>query len=121
MRFPILTVSAFTALALSASVASAQPPRAGAGRPGAQEHRAELRDKLKSMTPEERKAALAAAKERRDEAKKNPSEENKAWRTALQAEIKANHEAVKAGTITRQTAAAQLKAWREAHPAPKKS
>lgn len=120
MRFSTLTVSAFVGLALSAGVASAQAPRAGGGRPGAQEHRAELRDKLKNMTPEERKAALAAAKERRENAKNSATDEQKAWRTALQAELKATHEAVKAGTLTRQTAAAQLKAWRDAHPAPKK-
>ncbi|MES2521454.1 MAG: hypothetical protein V4617_02065 [Gemmatimonadota bacterium] len=120
MRASILSVSAFVALALTASVASAQSPRAGSGRPGAPEHRAELRDKLKSMTPEERKAALAAAKERRDDGKRNASDAQKAHHAAMQAELKATHEAVKAGTLTRQSAAAQLKAWREAHPAPKK-
>ena len=121
MRRSVMTISTLFAIALTASAASAQPPRAGAGRPGAQEHRAELRDKFKSMTPEERKAALEKAKERRGELKNKATDEQKAWRAALQAELKGTHDAVKAGTLTRETAASQLKAWRDANPRPKKS
>jgi hypothetical protein len=121
MRHSILTISALVAIAVTASSARAQATRMGGSRPGAQEHRTELRDRLKSMTPEERKAALEKAKDRREDAKKNATDEQKAWHAALQTQLKSTREAVKAGTLTRQTAASQLKAWREANPRPKKS
>ncbi len=119
MRYTLVAV---TALLVSAgSTAQAQPARGGARGPAAQEHRAELREKLKNMTPEQRKAALEKAKENRKDRVDNMSDEQKAWAKAYQAEVKATRDGVKAGTLTRATAAEQLKAWRDAHPHPKKS
>ena len=81
----------------------------------------ERRDKLKNMTPEERKAALAKAKENRKDRAANLTDAQKAWMKAEAAEMKTVRDGVKAGTITKQSAAAQLKAWREANPRPKSS
>lgn len=121
MRYTFLTVAALAVSTLGASGAHAQAAR-GAGRgPAAQEHRAELREKLKNMTPEERKAALEKAKENRKDRVDNMSDEQKAWAKAYQAELKATRDGVKSGTLTKATAAEQLKAWRDAHPHPKKS
>ncbi len=121
MRYKLLALTALAVSALGAGAVSAQPARGAARGPAAQEHRAELREKLKNMTPEERKAALEKAKENRKDRVDNMSDEQKAWAKAYHAEVKSTREAVKAGTLTKQTAAQQLKAWRDAHPHPKKS
>ena len=44
-----------------------------------------------------------------------PTAEQKAYAKALRAEQKSLHDQVKAGTLTKQSAADQLKAWREAN------
>lgn len=121
MRYQLLAVAAFAVSSLTAGALQAQPARGAARGPAAQEHRAELREKLKNMTPEERKAALEKAKENRKDRVENMTDEQKAWAKAYQAELKATREGVKAGTLTKATAAQQLKAWRDAHPHPKKS
>ena len=116
MRFQKLSVAAMVALVFTAGVASAQPSaRAGAG----QEQRQAMRDKLKSMTPEERKAALEKAKEKRAEHASKLSDEQKAWQKSYAAELKSTRAGVKAGTLTKETAASQLKTWRAANPRPK--
>ncbi|MEP6831913.1 MAG: hypothetical protein ABJB74_00910 [Gemmatimonas sp.] len=118
MRFKLLSAAAVAVVALSASSASAQAGPARRGPAAAPEQRAEMRDRLKAMTPEERKAALDKAKDQREHARANATEAQKAWVVAYNAELKSTHEGVKAGTLTRQTAASQLKAWRESNPRP---
>jgi hypothetical protein len=51
---------------------------------------------------------------------KNATPEQKAYAKALIEEQKKIRAEVKAGTLDRKSAAAELKAWREANPAPKK-
>ena len=92
-----------------------------ARRAAAVERRKELREKLQAMTPEQRKAALAKAKHRARKHHKNMTDAQKAFAASRRAEVKSEAAAVKAGTITRETAAAQLKAWRAANPRPAKS
>lgn len=116
MRFQKLSVAALASLVFTAGVASAQPgARAGAG----QEQRQDMRDKLKNMTPEERKAALEKAKENRAEHASKMTDEQKAWRKLYAAELKSTRAGVKAGTLTKETAASQLKTWRASNPRPK--
>jgi Spy/CpxP family protein refolding chaperone len=85
----------------AASTAGAQAPTTGV-RDGAsrrehiREHRAHIREKLHTLSPEQRAAW-------------------KAYQKAYQAERKALREQVKAGTLDKKTAAEQLKAWREAN------
>ena len=79
----------------------------------------ERRDKLKDMTPEQRKAAIEKAKENRKDHAASLTDAQKAWMKAEAAEMKSVREGVKAGTLTKATAAAQLKAWRTANPRPK--
>jgi peptidoglycan hydrolase CwlO-like protein len=76
---------------------------------------------LPTLTPEQRKAALEKAKENRADRRDKLTDEQKAWAKAYGEEVKSTHGAVKAGTLTRQTAAEQLKAWRDANPRPKSS
>lgn len=120
MRLSFLNIAALATALCSASALGAQT-RPGPGpraRPG-QEQRAALRDRLKTATPEARKAALDKAKERRSEAGgRTASDEQKAWIKAMHAQRQTTHAAVKAGTLTRQSAAEQLKAWRAANPRP---
>ncbi|AMW05717.1 hypothetical protein [Gemmatimonas phototrophica] len=134
MRHLTRTSALVAAMVLTAATAQAQGAAGAAGRAAGQERRAaaqerradareNLGQKLKDMTPEERKAALAQAKERREERREerleNATPEQRAWAQAMAAEGKRIQEGVKAGTLTRETAAAQLKAWREANPRPK--
>ncbi len=110
----IRTVVALTTLVgaalFSVGTLQAQPTtRAGA---------AERREKLKNMTPEERKAALEKAKANRKEHAGKLSDAQKAWAKSEAAEVKSIRDGVKAGTLTKETAAAQLKAWRAANPRP---
>lgn len=106
MRKTVLTTLSLAALALVISSSSAQAQgargRAGAGadvaarRAWMQEHRADLKAKWESLTPEQRDAY-------------------KAHLTAYRDERKSLMEQVKAGTLDKKTAATQLKAWREAN------
>ncbi len=126
MKYVTRTSALIAAILFTAASAHAQ---AGAGaastagtpdrRAAAQERRAEARENLKNMTPEERKAALAQAKERREERRENLTPEQRAWAQALATESKRIQDGVKGGTLTRESAAAQLKAWREANARPK--
>ena len=101
MRKIVLTVAAVV-LALSANTAQAQAGRPAAGADAAaraewmKEHRADVRAKWETLTPEQRAAFKAQMK-------------------AYEDERKSLMEQVKAGKIDRKTAAAQLKAWREEH------
>jgi Spy/CpxP family protein refolding chaperone len=109
MKTSLKMVAFGSALVLSivaASTASAQ------GKPGAadraarkerlKEHGAIMRQKLESLSPEQ-KAAL------------------KAYRDAYKAEKMSLRAQIKAGTLDKKTAAEQLKAWREANRPAKKS
>ncbi len=126
MQYLARTSALVAAIVFTAATAHAQ---AGAGaastagtpdrRAAAQERRAEVRENLKNMTPDERKAALSQAKDRREERRENLTPEQRAWGQAMSAESKRIQEGVKGGTLTRETAAAQLKAWREANARPK--
>ncbi|MEP6622765.1 MAG: hypothetical protein ABJE47_25820 [bacterium] len=101
MRKTLLTAAAFI-LTLSASSVQAQAARPGAGadaearREWMKEHRADMKAKWETLTPEQRAAFKADMK-------------------AYQDERKSLMEQVKAGKIDKKTAAAQLKAWREEH------
>ncbi|MEP6780449.1 MAG: hypothetical protein ABJC26_11215 [Gemmatimonadaceae bacterium] len=92
-----------------------------ARRAAAVERRTEMRAKLQAMTPEQRKEALKKAKHRAAKHRKNMTADQKAFAKARHAEVKSEAAAVKAGTITKETAASQLKAWRAANPRPTKS
>lgn len=134
MRHLTRTSAFVAAMVLTAVTAQAQGAAGATGRAAgqerraaAQERRAEAREtlgqKLKDMNPEERKAALAQAKERREERRDDRREhatpEQRAWAQAMATEGKRIQEGVKAGALTRETAAAQLKTWRDANPRPK--
>ncbi len=118
MRYNLISIAAFTATMLVVSTASAQVTASARGPAAAQERRADMREKLKAMTPEERKVAIAAAKEKREAHNANLTDAQKAWQKSLNGEQKTTHAAVKAGTLTKETAAQQLKAWRAANPRP---
>ncbi len=126
MRIKMLSAALLGALLTvgSAAVNTAQAQTgttAGtARRAAAVERRKEMREKLQAMTPEQRKDAMAKAKNRAAKHHKNLSPAQKAWDSAHRAEMKSEHDAVKAGTLTRETAAAQLKAWRASNPRPAK-
>ena len=91
-----------------------------ARRAAAVERRKEFREKLQAMTPEQRQAALDKAKQRAAKHRHNMTPAQKAYAAARHEEVKSERAAVKAGTLTRETAAAQLQAWRAAHPRPAK-
>lgn len=119
MRYPILFAAALTLSAVGATHVNAQAATSGRPGAGAAERRSEMRDKLKGMSPEERKAAIDRAKDRRENRRDNLTDAQKEWLKAQNAELKSTRDAVKAGTLTRESAAQQLKAWREANPRPK--
>jgi len=119
MRYKLISIAAFAATMLGVSSMSAQAGTGARGPAAAQERRADMREKLKAMTPEERKVAIAAAKEKREARNANLTDAQKAWQNSLSGELKTTHDGVKAGTLTKETAAQQLKAWREANPRPK--
>jgi Spy/CpxP family protein refolding chaperone len=100
----LMTFGAALALAVSATPSHAQAgvrrAAAAASRQGAGKRRAEMREKFKNLTPEQ-KAAL------------------KDYEKTAAAERKSLAAQVKAGTLTKATAAEQLKAWRAANPLPK--
>ena len=113
MRYKLLSVTALVATFLGASAATAQGASGAA-----QERRTERREKLKHMTPDERKAALEKAKDHRENRREHATDAQKAWAKLYGVEVKATREGVKAGTLTRESAAHQLQAWRAAHPRP---
>ena len=119
MRYKFISIAAFAATILGVSAASAQATSGARGPAAAQERRADMRVKLKAMSPEDRKVAIAAAKEKREARNANLTDAQKAWQTSLTGELKTTHDGVKAGTLTKETAAQQLKAWRTANPRPK--
>ena len=106
--------------------AHAQRPGGAGARAGAQERRTEMRERLKAMSPEERKAAMDKAKERRESRRESQREsqreqlspEQRAWARARATESRRVREGVAAGTLTRESAAEQLRAWRKANPRP---
>lgn len=118
------TAALVAAMVFTAASAQAQAGAAGsAGAPdrraALQERRADGREKLESMTPDERKAALAQAKDRRTDRRENLTPEQRTWAQGMAAESKRVMGDVKSGALTRETAAGQLKAWRDANPRPK--
>lgn len=119
MRYKLISIAALAATMIGVSTASAQVTTGARGPAAAQERRAEMREKLKTMTPDERKVAIAAAKEKREARNANLTDAQKAWQKSLNGELKTTHDGVKAGTLTKETAAQQLKAWRDANPRPK--
>ncbi len=119
MRYKFISIAAFAATLLGVSSVSAQAGTGARGTAAAQERRADMRAKLKAMTPEDRKLAIAAAKEKREAHNATLTDAQKAWQKSLDGERKSTHAGVKAGTLTKETAAQQLKAWREANPRPK--
>ena len=127
MRIKLLSAVVFGAIltvgSAAMNIARAQTvTTAGAEhRAAAAEHRKEMHERLQAMTPHQRKHALARAKHHRANHRRNLSPAQHAWETARRAEAKAERAAVKAGTLTRDAAAAQLRAWRAAHPRPAKS
>ena len=121
MRYKLISIAAFAATMLGVSTASAQVTTGRHGPAAAQERRADMREKLKAMTPEERKVAIAAAKEKREAHDANLTDAQKAWQKSFNGELKTTHDGVKDGTLTKETAAQRLKAWREANPRPKKA
>lgn len=104
MRKTLMTAAAFV-LTLSASALQAQTARPGPGadadarRAWMKEHRAELKAKWETLTPEQRATYKADMK-------------------AYEEERKSLMEQVKSGKIDKKTAGAQLKAWREEHKKP---
>ena len=91
--------SAFVLSLTAVSAAGAQGTGSGARlrpRERVREHRADVRQHLATMTPEQ-KAAF------------------KAYEKAYLAERKLLHDQIKAGTLTKESAAEQLKAWRKAN------
>ncbi|MEP6762747.1 MAG: hypothetical protein ABJB66_00485 [Gemmatimonadaceae bacterium] len=127
MRIKMLNAVVLGALltigSAAVNTASAQTSTAAgtARRAASFEKRKELREKLQAMTPEQRKVALQKAKNRAKKHRANMTDAQKAYATSRHTEMKTEAAAVKAGTITRETAAAQLKAWRAANPPPAKS
>ncbi len=119
MRYKFMSIVAFAATILGVSSANAQATSGTRDPAAAQERRAEMREKLKAMTPEQRKVAIAAAKAKREARNASLTDAQRAWQTSLNAELKATHDGVKAGTLAKETAAQQLKAWRTANPRPK--
>ena len=111
MRITLLVPTLVASLAF-ASVALAQSstttPRPGADR------RAEMRERVRELSPEERRAALQERKERRE----NLTPEQQAWSKAFAEQMKNARAGVREGTLTRESAAAQLKAWREQNARP---
>jgi len=102
--------------------AHAQRPGGAGARAGAQERRTEMRERLKAMSPEERKAAMDKAKERRETQRETQREQlspaQRAWAQARATESRRVREGVAAGTLTREAAAEQLRAWHKANPRP---
>ena len=85
------------------------------------ERRKEMREKLKAMTPEQRKVARKKAKHRLAHHRKHMTAAQKTFAAARRSEVKSERSAVKAGTMTKEAAAQQRAAWRAAHPRPTKS
>lgn len=122
MRALHVASTLLAAAIMLAPAAHAQRPGGAGARAGAQERRTEMRERLKAMSPEERKAAMDKAKERREtrrESQREPlSPEQRAWAQARATESRRVREGVAAGTLTRESAAEQLRAWRKANPRP---
>lgn len=122
MRALHVASTLLAAAIMLAPAAHAQRPGGAGARAGAQERRTELRERLKAMSPEERKAAMDKAKERRETRRESQREqlspEQRAWAQARATESKRVREGVAAGTLTRESAAEQLRAWRKANPRP---
>ena len=132
-----LLIGAF-AIAMLAAVAPAAAQQgvpggtpAGGHAPAAQamrERRQAMAERLRNMTPEQRQAARERMKARLDSLTPSQREALKerranrghgpvdpAYAQALHDERKALRDQVKAGTLDRQAAAAQLREWMKAH------
>jgi len=112
MRITLLVPTLVASLAF-ASVASAQSSTT-TPRPGA-ERRAEMRERVRDASPDERRAAMEQRKERRE----NLTPDQQEWAKAFAEQMKSVREGVREGTLTRESAAAQLKAWREQNARPR--
>jgi uncharacterized protein YecT (DUF1311 family) len=114
------TISSFGAVAaflLLASAVQAQAP-ASDRREARRERVQEAREQWKNMTPEEREAAAAKAKEKRAARLETLSPEGKAWVQSRDAEVRRIATDVKAGTLTKSQGREQMKTWAAANPRP---
>ncbi|MCU0646350.1 MAG: hypothetical protein MUF00_00025 [Gemmatimonadaceae bacterium] len=118
------TISSFGAVAAFLVLASAVHAQAPAQAPASDRRDArrervqEAREQWKSMTPEEREAAAARAKEQRAARLETLSPEGKAWVQSRDAEARRIATEVKAGTLTKAAGREQMKAWAAANPRP---
>lgn len=83
--------------------------------------RAAVRARAAAMTPAERKVVRAQVRRQVRKQVRSMTPAARQWAKAAHAERKTTRASVRAGTMTRDAAAAARKQWRQANPRPRKS
>jgi hypothetical protein len=105
----------------TSSTARAAVPRVARDTAEVRADRDALRAKHATMTPAERKRARAKARHAVRKHARHMTPAQRQWSASARGEAKALHANVKAGTITKENAAAERKAWRSQNPRPRKA